>query len=86
MRRLIEIKRKCAQFLLTRAGDAKHKINLFRPYGTLSKVRMGEETDCHLISNNKAQYIQRAHRADTLELHVVETAVSLLRLLFGTFF
>ena len=55
-------------------------------YGTLSKVRMGEETDCHLISNNKAQYIQRAHRADTLELHVVETAVSLLRLLFGTFF
>ena len=31
MRRLNEIKRKCAQFRLTRAGDAKHKINLFRP-------------------------------------------------------
>ena len=35
MRRLKEIKWKCAQFRLTRAGDAKHKINLFRPYLTL---------------------------------------------------
>ena len=31
MRRLKEIKRKYAQFWLTRTGDAKHKINSFRP-------------------------------------------------------
>ena len=31
MRRLKELKKKCTQFRLTRAGDAKHNINLFRP-------------------------------------------------------
>ena len=50
-------------------------------YGTLTKVRMGEQTDCHLIGNNKAQYIQQADHDDTMELHVVETSVSLPRLL-----